>query len=168
MAQSAHKKVFVVRFERESLPGFVQSPGSFNPGTLDLLTPAGSVVSIPYPEIKAVNFVRDFDSGDRWSANRAFSARPKTPGLWVRLVFQDQDTAEGILAADLLQFDPYGFYLIPPDPTFQNQRIFVPREALKEARVLGVIGSAARRGRLAKPAVVEQGQLEMFPAIQAG
>lgn len=163
VAQSAHKKVFVVRFERESLSGFVQTPGSFLPGTLELLSPAGSLINVPFSEIKAINFVRDFDAGDRWTPNRTFTARPKTPGLWIRLLFQDQDSAEGILTGDLLQIDPYGFYLIPPDPTFQNQRIFVPREALKEARVLGVIGSAPRRPRADKAGQLEQDQLEMFP-----
>ena len=35
--------------------------------------------------------------------------------------------------------------MVPPDPTFQNQRVFVPKEALESVQVLGVIGSPLRR-----------------------
>ena len=81
-------------------------------------------------------------------------------GLWVRLDFTDGDTAEGLIANNLLSLEATGFQFIPPDPTFQNQRIFVPRTALTNVQVLGVIGSPLRRKRAAKPAA--EGQLEMF------
>jgi hypothetical protein len=162
VALSAHKKVFVARFDRDSAQGFVQTPGSFTADAVELLTPQGNLQQIPYSEIKVVCFVRDFEPGESWKERRAFATRPKTPGLWVRLNFRDGDTAEGLLPNNLLQVEPHGFFLIPPDPTFQNQRIFVPREALREVQVLGVIGSALRRPKAAKPATTEDGQLEMF------
>jgi hypothetical protein len=58
---------------------------------------------------------------------------------------------------DLLQAEA-GFTVVPPDPTFQNQRIFVPRQALQTVQVLGVIGSPLRR----KKPVVGETQLKMF------
>ena len=51
-----------------------------------------------------------------------------------------------------------GSFITPPDPSFQNQRIFVPRVALREVQVVGVIGSRAKVAKAPKPA----GQLEMF------
>ena len=41
--------------------------------------------------------------------------------------------------------DPGGVTIVPPDPSFQNQRIFVPREAASSVEVLGVIGSPLRK-----------------------
>ena len=149
----------MIRFERESVEGFVQTPGGFDATSVELLTPAGNLFRLPYEEVKAVCFVRDFESGDTWREHRAFASRPKTPGLWVRLVFRDSDTAEGILANNLMLTEPAGFYVIPPDPTFQNQRIFVPRAALREVQVLGVIGSRPRRPA-GRPADTDQ--LKMF------
>jgi len=64
-------------------------------------------------------------------------------------------------ANNLMQLETNGFSIVPPDPTFQNQKIFVPRAALSDVQVLGVIGSPLR-GRRAKPAAKEEGQLEMF------
>ncbi len=79
----------------------------------------------------------------------------------MRLRFRDGDSIEGMLANNLLLFEPDGFSIIPPDPTFQNQRIFVPRAALAEVQVLGVIGSAVKR-RPAKRAPKDEGQIELF------
>ena len=73
-----------------------------------------------------------------------FNARPKTAGLWVRLTFRDNDLLEGILPNDLLQLEPNGFSIMPPDLTGNSQRLFVPRQALREITVLGVVGSALR------------------------
>jgi hypothetical protein len=166
VAASTNKKVLVARFDRETLAGFVSSPGGLEPRgleneSLDLLTPAGNVVQVPYSEVKAICFVRDFEGGDTWRAHRAFLTRPKSAGLWVRLRFRDGDSLEGMLANNLLLVEPGGFTVVPPDPTFHNQRIFVPRAALADVQVLGVIGSALRR-RPSKRPDKGQGQLEMF------
>ena len=161
MAQTANKKVLVARFDRETLRGFVQSPGGLATDQLELLTPDGSLVKIPYSEMKAVCFVRDFDSGETWREHRTFSTRPKSAGLWVRLRFRDGDSLEGMFPNNLMTVETGGFSIVPPDPTFQNQRIFVPRAALEDVQVLGVIGSPLRR-RSVKKTQKEEGQLEMF------
>jgi hypothetical protein len=111
-------------------------------------------------ETKAVCFVRDFEAGETWREHRTFLTRPKMPGVWVRLLFRDGDSLEGMLPNNLMQVDAAGFNLIPPDPTFQNQRIFVPRAALQEVQVLGVVGSPLKRRQVKK--VSEEDQLEMF------
>ena len=79
----------------------------------------------------------------------------------MRLVFRDADWMEGMIANNLMLVEPAGFSIIPPDPTFQNQRIFIPRAALADVQVLGVIGSPLRRKPGKKPAKDEE-QLEMF------
>ena len=157
MAVSAHKKVLLARFDRELLQGFIQSPES-QVTELELLRTDGSLLKVPLAETKAVCFVRDFEAGDTWKKHQSFSARPKMAGLWVRLRFRDGDWLEGIVPNNLLQIEPAGFGVIPPDPTFQNQRIWVPRPALEGVEVLGVIGSPLRR----KKVVADEGQLKMF------
>jgi hypothetical protein len=161
VVKSSNKKVVVARFDREALVGFVQTPGSFDAAdTLELLTPEGALVQVPYSETKAVCFVRDFESGESWRQHRSFAARPKSSGLWVRLRFRDGDSIEGMVPNNLLLTESTGFSIVPPDPTFQNQKIFVPRSALTDVHVLGVIGSPLHR-RAPKPAETT-GQIEMF------
>jgi hypothetical protein len=162
VAGTTNKRVLIARFDRETLRGFVQTPGGFDSEAIELLTPEGSVVRVPFHETKAVCFVKDFESGETWREHRSFAARPKSSGLWLRLRFRDGDSLEGMLANNLLVVEPGGFSIVPPDPTFQNQRIFVPRAALTEVQVLGVIGSPLRPRRAAKPPESKEDQLKMF------
>jgi hypothetical protein len=161
VAPSTNKKVIVTRFDREPIAGFVQTPGGFTDDSVEVLTPSGNLLKVPYSETKVVCFVREFEAGNSWQAHRHFATRPKTAGLWVRLRFNDHDSIEGLIPNNLLAVESSGFQIIPPDPTFQNQRIFVPRTALADVQVLGVIGSPLKRGRAAKPPT-EDGQMEMF------
>ena len=160
MAGTTNKRVLVARFDREMLRGFVQTPAGFGGDALELLTPEGSLVRVPFLETKAVCFVRDLESEETWREHRSFAARPKSSGLWVRLRFRDGDSIEGMLPNNLMMQEAAGFNIVPPDPTFQNQRIFVPREALTEVQVLGVIGSPLRRK--VKPLEEKGDQLKMF------
>ncbi len=135
VTSTANKKVLITRFERDSIHGFVQTPGSFGTCSLDLLTPSGNLVKVPYTEIKAVCFVRDFETGESWRAQRSFASRPKTPGLWIRLIFRDEDTTEGVKPNNWGLLNPSGVTPIPPYYTMQNHRLFVPRQALREVVV---------------------------------
>jgi hypothetical protein len=159
VAQSTNKKVVLARFDREPVEGFVHASSGFDQENIDLLTPSGSLLKIPTADTKAVCFVKDFDAASTWREHRTFLTRPKTPGIWVRLLFRDGDSMEGILPNNLLMLDPSGISIIPPDPTFQNQKLFVPRTALQEVQVLGVVGSPLKRR---PPKKEEKGQLEMF------
>jgi len=161
VAVTTNKRVLLARFDRETLAGFIQTPSGFGTESIELLTPEGNVVQVPYLETKVICFVRDFDAGETWRDHRAFSTRPKSAGLWVRLLFRDGDSVEGMLANNLLLLEPAGFSIIPPDPTFQNQRLFVPKAALADVQVLGVIGSPLKR-RPVKKVDEDQGQLQMF------
>ena len=160
MAVSTTKKVLITRFDRESLAGFVNPQSYLLAEGLELMSPEGAVGLVPYAEIKLVCFVRDFQQGEPRRELRLFSTRPKMEGLWIRMRFRDGDTMDGMLSNNLLQLESYGFSVIPPDPGFQNQRIFIPRAALEGIQVLGIIGSPLRKGKKTKP--VPKEQLEMF------
>jgi len=160
VAQSTNKKVLLARFDREPVEGFVHASAGFNGEAIEILSPSGTLIRVPVAETKAVCFVRDFEVGETWRQHRTFLARPKMPGIWVRLLFRDGDSMEGMLPNNMMLLDPAGFSIIPPDPTFQNQRIFVPRPALREVQVLGVVGSPLRHPRSKKPQ--KEGQFELF------
>jgi len=156
---STSKKVVVRRFERESLTGFVNPRAYLLATGVELLTQEGTVSVLPYAEVKAVCFVRDFAHQEGDLGSRLFQARPKTEGLWVRMLFLDNELMDGLLPNNLLQLEPFGFTVVPPNPSSNNQRIFVPRSALREFHVLGVVGSQLRP-RKRKP--LPKTQLEMF------
>lgn len=156
MAGTTSKRVFAIRFEREALAGYIDPVTFLRPEGIELISPAGTVSVLPYPDVKVICFVKDFDSFSGWKENRLFAARPKSEGLWVRFRFRDADVIDGVLPHNLLAWEAEGYTIAPPDPSFQSQRVFIPRTAITEARVLGVVGTPIRQRR-AKP-----GQLEMF------
>jgi hypothetical protein len=157
---STHKKVLVSRFDRETLSGFVHPQGYQLADGLELMTQSGSVSIVPYIEVKLVCFVRDFQQGEPRKELRLFTTRPKMEGLWLRMHFRDGDAMDGILSNNLLQLEQYGFSVVPPDPGFQNQRVFVPKAALSRIQVLGVVGSPLRQPR--KPKLTPKEQIELF------
>lgn len=146
----------ISRFEREPLLGYVNPLTYLRPAGVELLTPEGNYSVVPYGEVKSVQFVKDFEPPDDPSAERkVFSTRPKLDGLWVRIKFRDGEIMDGILANNLLSMESQGFTVVPPDPYSNNQRLFLPRVALVELQVLGVVGSPLRRPKT-KPAAKEQ------------
>lgn len=159
MAGSTNKKVVIERFERGPLTGYVNPQTYLQDSGVELLSVAGTVQVIPYHDVKSVCFVRDFDLANPSLEQKIFNTRPKIDGLWVRLRFRDGDVREGLMSNNLLQLEPGGFTYLPPNPSSNNQRVFVPKAALAEIQVLGVVGSALR-GRKAKPA--PKGQIELF------
>jgi hypothetical protein len=161
LSGSTSKKVVVYRFDREALPGFVHPQSWLSPHGVELLTPTGAVNIVPYVDIKCVCYVREWEAEGWRQERRLFASRPKTEGLWVRALFRDNDFLEGVLPNDLLQMDPQGFLLAPPDAFSNSQRIFLPRQALKEFKVMGVVGSPAR-GKRGKPVVKPEGQIGLF------
>ena len=159
MAASTAKKVLIRRFDREPLTGFVNGQTYLQPQGVELLTPGGACFVVPYSEIKVVCFVRDFGSVEPTQEKKVFNTRPKTDGLWVRMELRDGEVLDGILSNNLLQFTPEGFTVTPPDAYSNNQKLFVPRAALSQFNVLGVVGSPLTRR---KPKPVPEGQIGLF------
>jgi hypothetical protein len=150
MAGSTAKKVVVRRFDRETLTGFVNPFSYLQPGGVELLRQAGTLTVLTYREIRSVAFVKDFDGEPEPS--RVFLNRPKLEGLWVRMVFLDGEVMDGILPNNLLTWEAAGITVTPPEPDSNNQKVFVPREALRSVQVLGVVGSPLRAKRKKAPA----------------
>lgn len=159
MASSTAKKVLIRRFDREPLTGFVNAQTYLQAGGVELLTPGGTLIVVPYLEIKVVCFVRDFGSIEPAQQRKVFNTRPKTDGLWVRMQLRDNEILDGILSNNLLQLSPEGFTVTPPDAYSNNQKLFVPRAAITELNVLGVVGSPLTRR---KPKPAPEGQIGLF------
>lgn len=152
MSGSTAKKVVLERFDRERIRGFVHAQTYLQADGVEVLSPDGSVAVIPYSQVKAVSFVRDLDSGGVLSERREFLARPKTAGIWVELLFRDGDRLEGVLPNNLLLLENHGLTLSPPEAAGNAQRVFVPRLALSQVLVLGVVGGKRKKpGRDTEP-----------------
>ena len=147
------------RFDREPLTGFVSAQRTSSLAEWNCWAPNGTLSVVPYADIKAVCFVRDFDLNESGQGRKLFNSRPKTDGLWVRMQLRDDEVLDGILSNDLLQFTPEGFTVTPPDAYANNQKLFVPRAALKQVNVLGVVGSPLTRR---KPKTVPVEQIGLF------
>jgi uncharacterized protein DUF6982 len=145
---STTKKVIVRKRGRDTISGYVAPAHFVSDGKLELLDQSGKVVLIDLAEVKSVDFVRDFAEPAN-PPRKTFSSRPRTEGLWVRLKFSDNDILEGMMPNDLVQVTPEGYLLTPPDTRGNVQRIFVPRSALEQLTVLGVIGRPESRRKAA-------------------
>ena len=157
MAGSTTKKAVIQRFDKEALSGYV-NPQSFLQLTgIELLSAQGNVTTVPYAEIKTLSFVRDFENLP--DNRRVFNTRPKMEGLWVSFEFRDGDLMEGVMPNNLLPVEPHGFTIIPPDPYSNQQRIFIPRLALRAVEVLGVVGSPLKKR---KPKAAAKEQIGLF------
>ncbi len=155
---STHKKVVVVLSDKRPVRGYL-NPGRLGQADpIDLLTPDGEHQPIPLDRIRSIYFVREF-SDDFEPQRKAFLSRPKLDGLWVRMRFRDNETLEGVVPNDLLSLLDNGVQITPPDMNSATDHIFVPRVALSELTVLGVVGVARR-----KPAAVAaaSGQTRLF------
>jgi len=141
---STHKKVVIALLDRSSLRGYLSPTRLGQSDPVDVLTPDGEHEQVPLAKIRAIYFVREFT--DEFEPGRkAFLSRPKLDGLWVRLRFTDNDTLEGVVPNDLLSLLDQGIQITPPDLNSSTDRIFIPRSALSEVTVLGVVGIARRK-----------------------
>jgi hypothetical protein len=153
---STHKKIVVRFLDRTCVRGYL-NPSKLGDGeSLELLTQDGEHRNIAVKDVRSIYFVREF-ADDFEPERKAFLSRPKLDGLWVRLKFRDDDTIEGVVPNDLLSLLDRGVQITPPDLRGTTLRIFIPRTALTEMTVLGVVGIARR-----KPAAAPQAQPGLF------
>jgi hypothetical protein len=153
---STHKKVVVLLLNRTAHRGYLNPARLGASDTLDLLTQDGEHRHFAVENVRGIYFVREFT--DNYEPERkTFLSRPKLDGLWVRLKFKDEDTIEGVVPNDLLSLLDRGVQITPPDLHGTTLKIFIPRTALAEMTVLGVVGIARR-----KPAPVAESQPGLF------
>lgn len=141
---TTHKKVVVLLLDRSREQGFLNPAGLGGAATIEILTREGEHHTLDLAKVKSIHFVRDF-TDDFQLERKAFLSRPKLDGLWVRLRFRDDDDLEGIVSNDLLDLLENGVRLTPPDLHGNSLWVFIPRSALTEMKVLGVVGIARRR-----------------------
>lgn len=142
--------------DKKPIRGYLNPSRLGQSDPIDLLTPDGEHQPLPLARIRSIYFVRDF-SDDFEPDRKVFLSRPKLDGLWVRLRYNDGDTLEGVVPNDLLSLLDNGLQITPPDLNSGTDRIFVPRAALSEVTVLGVVGIARR-----KPPATAAGQPRLF------
>lgn len=158
---TSHKKVIVRRFFGDVLAGYLPVSAFVTHGTIHLLDLAGRVLPISLPDIKLISYVRDFNLTDTVNperlTRRAFLARPRSEGLWIRLTFRSGDQIEGLAPADQVLLDDLindlGLHLTPPDVRSNTQRIYVPRSSLSDLQLLAVITAPSRRKPLRNPEI---------------
>ena len=148
---STHKKVVIELTDKTALRGYLNPGRLVDAEALDLLTPEGEHEEVAIAKVRAVYFVRDLEEGFA-PGRTAFLSRPKLDGLWVKVKFRDEATLEGVIPNDLLTFLDNGLHLTPPDFNSNADRIYVPRAAIAELTVLGVVGVARRKPAAAAPA----------------
>jgi hypothetical protein len=158
LAGSTTKKTVIRRFQKEPLAGYVNPASYLQPAGVELLSALGNLSTVPYEEIKTISFVRDFEGAGE-TGRRVFNTRPKMEGLWISLQFRDGEVMEGIMPNNLLPLEPYGFTVIPPDSYSNQQRVFIPRAAVRSVEVLGVVGSPLKKR---KPTAVPKEQIGLF------
>jgi hypothetical protein len=155
---STHKKVVVALADKKTLRGYLNPSRLGQSEAIDLLTPEGEHEQIPLVRVRSIYFVREFT--DEFEPERkSFLSRPKLDGLWVRLRYTDNETLEGVVPNDLLSLLDNGVQITPPDLNSPTDRIFVPRSALAELTVLGVVGIARRKPAAAAAAAATQPRL---------
>jgi hypothetical protein len=141
---STHKKVIIELLEKKLVRGYLNPTRLPQAEVVDLLTQEGTHEEVPLRKVRAIYFVRDLEQNIELQ-RKTFLSRPKLDGLWVRLRFRDGDSLEGVIPNDLLGLQENGLQMTPPDFHSNTDRIFVPRTALTEFTVLGVVGIARRK-----------------------
>lgn len=158
LSTSTTKKVLIDRFDRSAVKGFVSPHRMAGADGVELLSDLGQAILVPLSQIKTLSFVRDWDGKSVLGERREFLARPKTAGLWVEFVFRDGDRLEGVIPSNLQLIDALGYSVTPPEAAGNAQKVFIPRQALTEVNVLGVVGA-----RKARPSRRESLQITLFP-----
>jgi hypothetical protein len=165
---AAQKKVVVRQFRGGLSWGYLPAAGFLDGALVTLMQVDGRAKALDFKDIKTICYVRDFNVDDPAEperlGRRAFPARPRGEGLWLRLTFLDGDILEGLSPFDMGVVDSLleerGLFLTPPDARANAQRVFVPRAALASLEVLGYITAPSRR--TAETSARDEGQPRLF------
>ena len=147
---SQRKPVIVRKFSRDWVAGYASANFGQGGAELEILDQGGRVVWIRWDTVKWICYVRDFPSpADAGNPERLihkrFTVRPRTSGLWLRMVLNDGEELEGLAANDRSLIEGTGLLLTPPDQRSNTQRIYIPRQAIQELEVVSLIGANKRR-----------------------
>ncbi len=152
---TTHKKAWILLRDGVRKQGYVDPEGLPEHDPVRWLDLQGQLRQTGQDEISQIWIVRDFQDPLPLERKK-FSSRPRQPGLWVQLQNQLGERSEALLANDLLSCMRFGFLLLAPGGL---ARFYVPRSALLNLAVLGVIG-APKPGK----ATLAASQIRLFPA----
>lgn len=141
---STRKRVVVRKLDKGLIKGFLDSKAHLS-SEIEVLDRDGHLIRVAMSEVKGVFFVRDFDGNPDRAERKVFRSQPRLAGLWVRMTFKDNEVLEALLPNNLLELDPLGYLVTPPDVYSNNLRAFIPRSALTDMEVLGVINDGVVR-----------------------
>lgn len=147
---STHKKAVVFLLDKTTVQCYLNPALLGSAPEVELLTRDGEYQTLSLSKVKRIHFVREFTDHPE-PERKAFLSRPKLDGLWVRCLFRDGDSMEGVIANNLVDMLENGVRLTPPDLHGNSHWIFIPRTALTEMKVLGVVGIARRQPAAAAP-----------------
>lgn len=147
-ATTTHKKVVVFLLNKTRAQGYLNPAALGKNAPIELLTSDGEYLTLDLAKVKCIHFVRELTNHHE-PERKAFLSRPKLDGLWVRCRFSDDDCIEGIIANNLAEMLENGVRLTPPDLHGNTLWVFIPRTALTEIKVLGVVGIARRQAAAA-------------------
>ena len=165
---STRKRVVIRKLDKGLVKGFLD-PHGYLASEIEVLDRDGRLVRVPMSGIKGVFFVRDFEGNPDRAERKVFRSRPRLAGLWVRMTFKDTEVLEALLPNNLLEIEPLGYLVTPVDVYSNNVRIFIPRTALTEMEVLGVISDGvvrrmSQRAAQARAAATHEQQFGLFAA----
>jgi hypothetical protein len=156
--------VIVRKLTRDWCAGYAAANPTGEAEGLELLLSSGKLLHIAWDQVKWVCYVRELSSAEGGAPiaagdtvnperllRRRFTSRPRMDGLWLRLILSDNDELEGVAANDRSLVEGAGLLLTPPDTRSNTQRVFVPRSAIRELTVLGVISPATAQRRKTGP-----------------
>ena len=140
MSSSTAKRLILYRFDRQPVEALVHADAYLQEVGVELMLRDGSVQTIDYNSVKALCFAAEGAPTDLFSAQTSFERRPKTPGLWASFRLRDEDVLEGVLPHNILEWPSQGYFLTPPRANTYRQRVFLPRQAVRETALLGLVG----------------------------
>ncbi len=164
---SLRKPVIVRKFSRDWCAGYATVSFAQDAAELEILDLTGKVLRIAWEQVKWVCYVRDFPASSAGSdtanperlLHKRFSTRPRTAGVWLRMILTDGEELEGLAANDRTLLEGAGLLLTPPDTRSNTQRIYVPRAAIQTLEVVGLIGAGARKGPATRRQPADQPEL---------
>jgi hypothetical protein len=114
------------------------STNDFNPGKDSFhvlpVGPGQKPVMVFMRDLKAVFFVRDLVGNPHHRELKAFDATKKFVGRKASVAFKDGEVLVG--TTENYQPGRPGFFLIPVDPTANNQRCYIPMTAVRKVDIL--------------------------------
>lgn len=91
-------------------------------------------VTVNLTELKALFFVRDLIGDPRHEERKEFDPEKPVVGRKVRVEFRDGEVLVGTTQA--YQPDRPGFFLVPVDRESNNERLYIPRAAVRRVELL--------------------------------